>query len=186
MTTAQPVRRRFTVDEYYKMGKARILCEDERVELIEGDIIQMPPIGGPHASRVNRLNYQFVLALANRAMVTVQNPLRLNTESEPVPDVLLLKPRDDFYESHPTPSDVLLLVEVSDTTLRYDLRTKVPLYARLGVPEVWVEDLRGDVLRVFRDPAPTGYGTSFTCGRGEHISPLAFPDLTFAVDDILG
>ena len=180
-------RHRLTVAEYYRMAKAGILTEDDRVELIEGEIIQMPPIGGPHASRVNRLNYLFILAVGDAALVIVQNPLRLGERSEPVPDVMLVRPRADFYAAgHPTAGDVLLLVEVSDTTLAYDQRIKLPLYAHSGVPEVWITDLAHEMIRVYREPGPTGYRMSLTFRRGDRLSPSAFPNLEFAVDDILG
>jgi Uma2 family endonuclease len=169
------------------MGKAGILSEDDRVELIEGEIIQMPPIGSPHASGVKRVTRLFHVGLGDTVVVSVQDPLRLSNQSEPVPDVILLRPRSDFYAaSHPTAADVLLLVEVSDTTLTYDLRRKVPLYAREGVPEVWVVDLNGQRVLVYRDPSPTGYRVSLILHRGDRLAPLAFPDLDLAVDDILG
>jgi Uma2 family endonuclease len=184
---AEPTRRQFTVREYYRMAKAGILTDDDRVELVEGEIIQMPPIGGPHASRVDRIAQLFFVAIGIAAQIRVQNPLRLSDRSEPVPDVMLLVPKADFYASgHPMPGDVLLLIEVSDTTLGYDLRTKVPLYARNAIPEAWVLDLGGDVLRMHREPSPAGYKVVFTRGRGERIAPLAFPELDLAVDDILG
>ena len=184
--TAQPIRRPFTVAEYYRMAKAGILTEDDRVELIEGEIIEMPPIGGPHASCVIRLTELLVSGVRGAALVSVQNPLRLSDRSEPVPDVMLLRRRPDFYSSHPTPADVLLLVEVSDTTLDYDQQVKLPLYSREGVPEVWLADLGGQVIRVHREPRPTGYRVTLTRRRGERLSPAAFPDLELAVDDILG
>ena len=115
---AEPLPRRFTVAEYYRMGKAGILGEDDRVELIEGEIIQMPPIGDPHAWGVNRLNYTFVRGLGDRAIVAIQNPLRLSDLSEPVPDLVVMRPRPDGMRGpHSTAKDVLLIVEVSDTTL---------------------------------------------------------------------
>ncbi len=184
---AQPARRQFTVDEYYQMGRVGILSEDDRVELIEGEIIEMPPIGGRHASCVNRLNRLFLMALGDSAVVTVQNPLRLDGRSEPVPDVMIVKPRADFYEErHPLPEDVLLLVEVSDSTIGYDRRVKLPLYAQHGVPEVWIADLDRGVIRVHQDPTPDGYRVVHTRRRGDRLVPSAFPDLAFAVDDILG
>src|SRR5688572_716064 len=140
---AQPTRRRFTVDEYYQMGEAGILTEDDRVELIKGEIIQMPPIGSPHASHLLRISRLFNRFFLEQALIPMQNPLRLGERSEPIPDLMLLRLRPDLYaKGHPTPEDVLLLVEVSDTTLAYDQGTKVPLYARHGVSEVWVVDIK--------------------------------------------
>jgi Uma2 family endonuclease len=184
---AEPLPRRFTVAEYYRMGKAGILDEDDRVELIEGEIIQMPPIGDPHAWGVNRLTYAFISGLGERAIVAIQNPLRLTDLSEPVPDVVVMRPRPDGMRGpHPTAKDVFLVVEVSDTTLAYDQRRKIPLYAHEDVPEVWVVDLSHQRLWVYRDPNPDGYRTTLTLERGDRVSPVAFPDLVLAVDDILG
>jgi Uma2 family endonuclease len=175
------------VAEYYQMVKAGILREDDRVELIEGEIIQMPSIGSPHASCVKRANRLFNRSVGDAVVMSIQDPVQLSDYSEPVPDVVVLRPRGDFYaESHPTAADVLLLIEVSDTTLRYDQGTKVPLYAREGVPEVWVVDLNGQRLWVYREPSPTGYRITQTLRRGDHLTLLAFPDLEVAVDDILG
>ena len=183
---AKPARRLFTVSEYYQMGNAGILTDDDRVELIEGEVIEMPAIGGRHASRVNRLTRLFSRAFGDEVILTVQNPLRLSQRSEPIPDILLLKPRPDFYVEHPAPTDVLLLVEVSDTTAGYDRRVKLPLYARLGVPEVWIADLDRSIIDIHREPCPTGDRLVETKRRGERIAPAAFPDQSFLVEDILG
>jgi Uma2 family endonuclease len=130
-------RRRFTVDEYRRMGEVGILDEDERVELIEGEIVEMSPIGRRHAGIVNRLNDLFTFRLRGRAIVAVQNPISLGSKySEPQPDLTLLRPRADFYaDSRPEPPDVLLVVEVMDTSVERDRQVKLPLYARAGVPE---------------------------------------------------
>ena len=136
---AKPTRRLFTVAEYYQMGCAGVLGPDERVELIEGDVIEMPPIGVGHAYHVDRIVRLFARVFGDAVHLRVQNPLHLSDRSEPVPDVMLLQPRPDFYAlRHPLPQDVLLLVEVSDTTLAFDTKTKLPLYAREGVREVWI------------------------------------------------
>src|SRR5437870_5311061 len=138
---AEVTKKLFTVDEYYRMLDVGIFTEDDRVELIEGEIIQMSPIGKKHASCVNRATDLFTAAFRGRAIVSVQNPLRLNTYNEPVPDIVVLKFREDYYEtqSH-TPDDTLFTVEVSDSTLRYDTKIKLPIYARTGVVEVWIEN----------------------------------------------
>ena len=183
---AKLMRRQFTVADYYRMGEAGILTPDDRVELIEGEIIQMPPIGDVHAWCVTHVTHLFILGVRDAAIVRCQNPLRLSDRSEPIPDVVLVRPRPRFRGPHPTPDEVLLLVEVSDTTLGYDQRVKLPLYAREGVVEVWIVDLRQDRLWVYRDPSPTGYRVTLTLGRADRIAPSAFPDLEFAVDDILG
>ena len=177
----------FTVDEYHRMGEAGIFTEDDRVELIEGEIVQMSPIGNRHAACVDRACYFLNSALKDRALVSIQNPVRLDNYSEPQPDVIVLKPREDFYaRTGRGPEDVLLMIEVSDTTLRYDSNIKVPLYAASGVPEVWVEDLQNDVILVYRDPSHRLYQTTLTRRHGETITCLAFPDVTLAVNDLLG
>jgi Uma2 family endonuclease len=184
---AQPTRRRFTVAEYYRMGETGILNEDDRVELIKGEIIQMPPIGGPHASRVDRITRVLSGIPAGTAQVRVQGPVQLGPRNEPVPDLLLLHPRADYYsDSHPTAADVFLLIEVSDTSLAYDLRTKVPLYARHGITEVWIVDLTHDVVQVYREPAASGYQVVETRRRGDRIAVAAFPDIELMVEQILG
>ena len=177
----------FTVDEYYRMGEAGIFDPEARLELIEGEIIQMSPIGDRHAGCVNRMTDLFTYLLRGKAVVTVQNPVRLNQYNEPQPDVTLAKWRADFYSSgHPQPADILLAVEVADTTIQKDLRIKLPIYARLGIMEFWVEDLKHDRLLVFRNPEGKTYKTSLTFSKGETLSPLAFPDVAIAVDQLLG
>jgi Uma2 family endonuclease len=183
----QIVRRRFTVDQYYQMAEAGILKEDDRVELIEGEIVEMPSIGPGHAGSVNRLTARLAPGIGSRAILSVQNPLHLDEYNEPQPDVMLLRPRPDYYErSHPRPADVLLIVEVGATSAALDRRLKLPLYARTGIPEVWLVDLSKATIRVYRDPSPTGYRTARTYRRGERLAPLAFPDLELVVTDILG
>jgi len=177
----------FTVDEYYRMAEAGILNEDSRVELIEGEIIQMSPIGIRHASCVSRAITLFITSLGKRILLNAQNPLRLSNVTEPQPDILLLKPRADFYSSrHPVGEDTCLVMEVSDTTLRYDRDRKVPLYAKSGVSEVWIEDLQANVILVFRNRAGERYSTSMAFHRGEQVSLAAFPEITFKVEDLLG
>jgi Uma2 family endonuclease len=181
-------RRRFTLDEYHRMGEAGILGEDDRVELIEGEIVEMSPIGSRHAAAVARIHHLFAVRLGARAVVWGQNPLLLPTlVSEPQPDVTLLAPRVDFYAARlPEPPDVLLLVEVAETSLAYDRRTKVPLYARAGVVEVWLADLEHRRLTVHRDPRGDGYAAIRHPAAGEAFSPLAFPDLAVTLADLLG
>src|SRR5262249_52216070 len=177
----------FTVDEYYRMADAGILTEDDRVELIDGEIIEISPIGNRHQACVNRANTFFNEAFGRAAIVSNQSPLRLSNYTEPVPDVIVLKPAPDFYASRERrPGDVFLVVEVSDTTLRYDKNLKLPRYAAAGVAEVWIEDLRNDLLLVYRDPGEKGFKTSLILHRGDSISPLAFPKVTFKIDDLIG
>jgi Uma2 family endonuclease len=185
--TLTPTRRRFTVHDYHRMAEAGVLGEDDRVELIDGEIIQMSPIGSPHAGTVNRCSKRLEQRFGDAAVVQVQNPIRLDEHNEPEPDLALLKPRPDFYTTaHPTPPDVFLVVEVADTSLEYDRRRKLPLYARHGIPEVWLVDLNADTILVARDPTPSGYRTSRTVGHGDRIAPLAFPERELAGVELLG
>jgi Uma2 family endonuclease len=183
----QLTRRLFTVHEYHQMAQAGILSEDDRVELIEGEIVQMAAIGSRHAACVNRLNQLFSTRVTGRAIVSIQNPVRLSDVSEPQPDLALLRPRPDFYvAAHPAPHDILLVVEVADTSAGIDRAAKMPLYARAGIPEAWLADLQDARLEVHRQPTPQGYQQVQHLGRGASLAPEAFPDLTLAADDILG
>ena len=142
-------RRRFTADEYHRMGEAGVFAPGDRVELIEGDVIAMTPIGQRHVVCVAELLRRLVLALGDRAVVWPQSPIRLSSHTEPQPDVALLGPRSDRYLSAPARGDdVLLAVEVADTSYRYDRGVKLGLYARAGVREVWIVDLAGDAVEV--------------------------------------
>lgn len=181
-------RRRFTLDEYHRMGEAGILGEDDRVELIEGEIVEMTPIGSRHAGTVARIHHFFSTRLGDRAVVWGQNPLLLRTHvSEPQPDVMLLAPRADFYTSAlPEPHDVRLLIEVADSSLIYDRRTKIPLYARAGVVEVWLVNLEVGRVEICRDATPRGYQAVRSPGPDEVFSPLAFPDLPVTLSDLIG
>jgi len=180
-------RRRFTVEDYHRMGEAGILSEDDRVELIEGEIVEMTPVGSRHAGCVNRLVRLFHRTVGDRALVSVQNPVRLGQHSEPQPDVALLKPRADFYAaSHPGPGEVLLLVEVVESSAHYDREVKVPLYARAGIQEVWLVDLTKGCVEVHRNPAGASYAEVLRLRRGDRLAPAAFPDAVAAVEDVLG
>ncbi len=183
----QAHRRLFTVEEYHKMAEAGILGEDDRVELLEGEIVQMPPIGSPHGGTVKRLIRLFTSRLGERAIVSAQDPVQLADHTEPEPDIALLHPRPDFYQSgHPTPADVYLLAEVGDSTIAYDRRVKLLLYARAGISEVWVIDINAERVEVYRDPSAQGYADVRILGRGSVLSPAAFPDVVVGVDDVLG
>ncbi len=159
LSSAQsPHRYRLTADDYHRMGEAGIFAEEDRVELIEGEIIEMAPIGSQHAAYVARLQKLLERSAGDQAIIWVQNPVVLNDRSEPEPDICLLRPRKDFYASaHPHPADVLLIIEVADTSLTYDRDLKLPLYARHGIPEVWIVDLENRCLHVFTEAAETGY-----------------------------
>jgi len=177
----------FNVDDYYRMADAGILTADDRVELIDGEIIEMSPTGNRHNACVNRANTFFTDAFGRTAIVSNQSPLRLSNYTEPVPDVSVLKPIPDFYASRKCrPEDVFFVVEVSDTTLKYDRNIKLPRYAAAGVAEVWIEDLKGEVLLVYRNPGENAFSTSLVLHPGDSISPLAFPTVSFKVSDLLG
>ena len=186
--TPAPTRRRFTVAEYYAMADAGILAENERVELLDGDVIVMPPIRDWHASNVAQIIAAFPSTmLTERAILQVQNPVRLDDGSEPQPDAMLLRWRDDFYRNgHPGPADVLLLIEVSDTTLDYDRNEKLPRYARAGIPEVWIVNRRDRRIEAYSNPANGEYAAVRHYGPGESIAPQAFPDIVLAVNRIIG
>jgi len=181
------LKRLFTVDEYYQMARNRILNENDRVELIEGEIIQMSPIGSRHASSVKRLIYFFSLLFGNKAMISAQDPIHINDYSEPQPDIVLLKPRSDFYaEKHPAPEDIFLVVEVADTSGDYDRNVKIPLYARAGILESWIVNLDQKRIEMYRIPSPQGYEKVEIVSPGQTLSPQAFPELSLSVDEILG
>lgn len=180
------LKRHFTVEEYHRMAQAGILSEDDRVELVEGEIVEMVPIGSRHAACVGRLTALFS-AVQTGGIVWVQNPIRLGEHSEPQPDLTLLRPRGDFYASgHPGPQDVLLVVEVAETSADADREVKVPLYARAGIAEVWLVDLEQDVVDVFRDPSQEGYRTISQHRRGDSLAPAALPGIRLDVREILG
>ena len=180
-------RYRFTRADYHRMGQTGILRPDVRVELIDGEIIEMNPIGRPHRSCVDRLTDIFVPNVRTQAIVRIQSSIALGDYGEPEPDLTLLRRRADFYaESDEAPEDILLVVEVADSSETYDRRTKAPLYARNGLPELWIVELNHSRITRYLDPTPTGYATTRVYRRGESLSPLAFPDLSIAVNDILG
>jgi Uma2 family endonuclease len=185
--SVQIARRYFTVDEYHRMGEAGIFSEDDRIELIEGEILEMSPIGSRHAATVKRLNMQFNNLLGDLAIVSVQDPVLLNDFSEPELDIAILRRRDDFYaDAHPTAADVLLVIEVADTSVAYDHDIKLPAYARSAVPEVWIVDLLAEKVAVYADLVNGVYGNVHSCQRGETITPIHFPSLSLEVVSILG
>lgn len=179
--------RLFTVDEYYAMAQAGVLKPEDRVELIGGEVLEMSPIGSRHAAHVNRLTRWLATALGERAIVSVQNPVRLDDFNEPEPDLAVLKPREDFYaEAHPGPSDVLLLVEVSDSSLVFDRKIKLPLYASHGIPEVWVVNLIEGVIEVLREPSGREYRKTLRLSRADELSSVTLSGLKISVSDVLG
>ena len=174
-------RHRITVDEYYQMAQVGLLAHDARVELIEGEIFDMAPIGSRHGGIVSKLGYLLSHAIGDRAILRVQLPIRLSRSSEPQPDLALVRPLKDFYaRSHPTASESLLIIEVSETTPLYDQRVKVPLYARHGIPELWIIDLQHLQMHFFRSCDGEKYGdVSMTAEPG--ITALA-ADSSIEVD----
>jgi Uma2 family endonuclease len=180
-------RRRFSVDEYYALARAGILTEDERVELLDGEVVEMTPIGIRHAACVRRLNRRvFSRRFDNRAIVQVQDPVRLDGYTEPEPDVALLRlPLERYDVAHPAPEDVLLIVEVADTSLRRDRALKLPLYASAGIVEVWIVNVEAREVEVYRQPSGDRY-TEVQHLRDGKVTPLAFPDETIDIEDILG
>jgi Uma2 family endonuclease len=181
------LRRRFTVEQYHRMAEAGVFADGDRVELIEGEIVEMTPIGSRHAAQVDRLNDLLTSTAGRRAIVRVQNPIRIGSHSEPQPDLVLLRRRDDYYRAaHPEPRDVLLVVEVSDTTIDYDRSVKVPLYARAGIPHVLIVDVSLGSVEDYRDPSPAGYRVVAHPQRGQHVTIESLPDLRLSVGDILG
>jgi Uma2 family endonuclease len=177
----------FNVDEYYRMAEVGLLSQDDRVELIEGEIIEMSPIGSTHGGTVNRSSAFLNRKLGDLVIVSVQNPVRLNDFSEPQPDLALLKPRKDFYSnSHPTPSDVLVIIEVADTSLQYDRTVKLLLYARAGIPEAWLMVLRKDVIEVHSQPKNGKYQKVQRLKRGKTLISPTLPGFSCKVEDLLG
>jgi Uma2 family endonuclease len=169
------------------MGEIGIIGPEDRTELIDGEIIQMSPIGGHHMSTVDRITELFVLAFHQNAIARIQGSIRLTGFTEPQPDIILLKRRADFYrDGNALPADALLVVEVSDTTFRYDRYTKLPHYAAAGIPEYWIVNLRRVELHMFRDPAGDSYVTESTLHPGDSVSVSAFPERIFAVHEIIG
>ena len=181
-------RHKLDVDAFYRMAEAGIIGEKDRIELIDGEMIDMAPIGQGHYGSVNRLTNIFVLAFDGRAVVSVQNPLRLSTADEPLPDFTILRWRDDFYGSgeRPRPDDVILVVEVADSSLRYDRTVKLELYARSGLAEYWVLDLKRRVVIVHRQPNGDGYDDIRTLSAGATLPLAVDPAIVIDLARILG
>jgi len=173
-----PRRHPITVTEYFRMGETGVLDPDARVELIEGDLIDMPPIGPTHAGKTNRLNRLLTTAVGPAAIVSTQNPVVLGRLTAPQPDLALLRYRDDYYEqTHPGPDDCLLLIEVAETSLAHDRRIKLPLYARFRIPEVWIIDCRGRHLDMHRDPDDGRYTRRLRVTDLSRVEMAALPGI---------
>lgn len=185
--TSGPGKRLFSVGEYRHMGEVGILGDDERIELIEGEIVKMSPIGSHHAACVMRLNMMLVRLAGEAAMVDVQSPIQLDDQSEPEPDLTLLVPRADYYaEALPIPEQVLLLIEVSDTTLSYDRGRKVPLYARSGIPVVWIVNPNNSSIEVYSNPIQGKYKSVVKLKRGQTLTVPGLEGVSIRVDGVLG
>jgi Uma2 family endonuclease len=185
--SVQIARRHFNIAEYYKMAAAGVFTEDDRVELIEGEIVEMNPIGSRHAACVGRLTKFLGQLAGGEAIVWVRNPVQVSDYSEPLPDVALLKRRDDFYaQANPRPSDVLLIIEVADSSVEYDRNIKMPLYARAGIPEVWLVNLPKETVEIYTEPREGDYREIQLVKRGEPLAAKSIPNLTIDSGDILG
>jgi Uma2 family endonuclease len=179
-------KRLFTVHDYQKMLDAGILHEDDRVELIRGEVIQMSPINPLHNGTIHRANWFLSRIIGDRAIIGVQGSIRLNEYDEPQPDLYLLRPKEDFYTSrHAGPAEILLIIEVADTSLDYDCTTKMRLYAETGVPEYWISDLQHDCIIAYSDAEGATYRTVRKVERGEKLSPQLLPDCSIPVDALL-
>jgi hypothetical protein len=180
-------RRRLTATEYHQMAEAGILHEDDRVELIEGELLAMAPIGSEHNGATDWLARALIRAIGDRGIVRVQGSIRLDDQTEPQPDFAVLRPRPDFYrKSPPTPPDILLLIEIADSSLRFDRAIKRPLYARHAVPEYWIVDLPGQAVEVHRTPTQHGYASAARLGPERALTIEALPDVTISVAELLG
>lgn len=176
-----------TTTDYHQMIRAGVLHEDDRVELLDGELIKMAPIGPRHAACVDRLDEFLRDKVKKLAIVRVQNPIQLNEHSEPEPDIALLRRRADYYsQGHPTPADVLLAIEVADTSAVSDREVKLPSYARAGIPEAWLIDLANDRIEVHTRPGGGLYQEVRIFLRGQRVVSASIPQLKLKADDILG
>lgn len=179
-------RRLFTVEDYHEMANSGILTEDDRVELLEGEIVEKSPISSRHAGCVKRLVKIIERQIGDTAILGVQDPICLGQRSEPQPDLSILKPRTDFYaDSHPEPKDVLLIIEVAETSAEPDQKIKLPLYAKAAIPEVWIFELRSKKVEVYRKPSGRKYLMVETYTEEQTISPRALPNLKVDLSEIL-
>jgi Uma2 family endonuclease len=185
--SSQLAKHWITADEYERMGRAGIFGDDARLELLEGAIYQISPIGSPHAACVDFLSSLLNRLFGDKFIVRVQNPVRLDDYSEPQPDIALLRWRDDFYRSaHPMPADVLLTIEVADSTVETDRSYKMPLYAKAGIQEAWIINLQDETIELYAEPAGGAYQLSKTFKRGEEAQAHTIENLSVRVADILG
>jgi len=180
------IRHRITVDDYHQMAAVGIFGPETRVELVAGEVLDMSPIGSLHAALVRALSRRLAEAAGDRALVAVGDPLHLDRASEPQPDIALLSPRSDWYAAaHPRAADVLLVVEVAESSLAYDLGIKVPLYGRHGIPEAWVIDARTRTVHVFREPSAEGYALTRVVPADGMIASLVFPEAMLSIGSLV-
>ncbi len=179
-------RYRFSVEDFTKAIDAGLFGEDDRIELVEGELVEMTPPGPEHRYSVNGLGNDLPTKLAGRGWVVTQNPIVLGSQSQPQPDLVVVRPPLSAEEiASPTPASILLVVEVSDSSYRYDRYVKLPLYARAALPELWIVNLPQRQVEIYRQPVGDAYETTLVAKPGDRVSPLAFPDVAIAVDDIL-
>ena len=186
MRLKTPLHHRFSVEDYYRLGETGVLAPDARVELLDGRIYDMLPIGPFHAGVETRLQMLLLSVAKGRWLVRVQNPVHLNDGSEPIPDLAVVKPRADFYaKQHPHPLDVFLLIEVAQSSLQFDRKAKLAAYARAGIQEYWIVNLKAKTVEVYRGPLPSGeYHDTSRAKPGELIALAAFPDAQIVVADL--
>ena len=175
-----------TTDQYHLMHEAGVFQDGDRLELINGEVTEMSPIGRKHGSCINRLVTKLTQKLGTRIVLSVQNSIRLEDNSQPQPDLAILKPCDDFYEAAlPTPDDILLIIEVADSSIDYDRHVKAPLYAAAAIPEMWLFDVNQKTIEGYSQPSPNGYKLLRRYDEGDNLSILAFPDVTFNWNELL-
>ena len=187
MAVVEIHRHRFTVEDFAHMGEAGIFAADDRVELIDGEIREMTPIGPSHAGLVDRLAELLINRLTGKANVRIQNPIRLGRYTEPQPDLVVARRRTGYYtDRHPEAGDVLLVIEVADSSLLYDQVEKAPRYATAGIPEAWLVDVSGETITVYTAPGSNGYSEERLLRRGEEVASVAVAELRLPVDEIFG
>jgi Uma2 family endonuclease len=180
-------RRRFTVHDYHRMGDAGILSPTDRVELIDGEIVTKMAIGPRHGASVDRTNRALTTAVGTSAIVRVQGSVRLDLFNQPEPDIVLLRPRADFYASaHPGPADMLLVIEFAESSIDYDRDIKAHIYAKASVVEYWLVDLNEDVVRLYSDPSKGVYRSETSLRRGQSLAPRSLPSCAIGAQDLLG
>ena len=187
MAVVEIHRHRFTVTDFARMGEAGMFAAGDRVELIDGEIREMTPIGPSHAGIVDRLAELLISRLAGKANVRIQNPIRLGRYTEPQPDLVVARRRTDYYtDRHPEADDVLLVIEVADSSLLYDQVEKAPRYAAAGIPEAWLVDVSGETVTVHTGPGSDGYTEERLLRRGEEVASVTVTELRLPVDEIFG